>query len=458
MKTAIVNKRFFQANSPDIDFPGESAAAINDLLFMGLDKLRRRTRWLMQNDDYCKRFSRLMVQNIVGHEGIRLKSMFKKRNGEPHSSLNEKIDRAWRIFAKPKNFSMNGRDSYVGSLSIAVRQFCSDGEFLARVVKTGDRKHPVKMQMLDNQIMPTNYTLKTNVKNGVEIDEYSKALAYHVFSKNPFETSCGLSSAKIIRIAADDVFHGFISDNPNQLRGIPPIVSAIKRLRILGGYEDAELVAARLGAIASALLESNVEQPFDGENDITIDDIELEPGSLIELPFGKKLSTFKPEHPTTAFEPFIKAILRGIASGMNISYNSLTSDLEGVSYSSIRAGTLSERDYYKLMQAFFINTFCRPLVERWISFNLDFGYLSDILTTAQKRIVQGQFEDPSSLKFYPRGWDWVDPLKDIKAEIEALNAGLTSKSRIAAKTGKDIKEINEELALERMIENEQKAE
>ena len=49
----------------------------------------------------------------------------------------------------------------------------------------------------------------------------------------------------------------------------------------------------------------------------------------------------------SAFDSFVKANLRGVASGMGISYNNLADDLESVNYSSLRQAALDERDQFQ---------------------------------------------------------------------------------------------------------------
>ncbi len=48
----------------------------------------------------------------------------------------------------------------------------------------------------------------------------------------------------------------------------------------------------------------------------------------------------------------------------------------------------------------------------------------------------------------PRGFDWVDPLKDGRAYEKILDLRLTSRSRIAAARGDDLEEILDELQQE----------
>src|SRR5260221_7603729 len=53
-----------------------------------------------------------------------------------------------------------------------------------------------------------------------------------------------------------------------------------------------------------------------------------------------------------------------------------------------------------------------------------------------------------------RRWSWVDPQKDIQANIMAVNAGLESKTSIIEGMGKDIEEVYEEQAQEQALAKE----
>ena len=44
-------------------------------------------------------------------------------------------------------------------------------------------------------------------------------------------------------------------------------------------------------------------------------------------------------------------------------------------------------------------------------------------------------------KFTSRGWPWVDPLKEVNANIRAVKAGFKTLTEIAAESGKDFEDI-----------------
>ena len=154
-------------------------------------------------------------------------------------------------------------------------------------------------------------------------------------------------------------------------------------------------------------------------------------------PFGRGINT--------AFDSFVKAILRKISAGLDVSYASLTGDLTQVNYSSIRAGLLAERDVWRTLQGWMIDHFLRRVYRSWLRWALTSGAL-----VLPSRNVSRWTEH----RWQPRGWQWVDPLKDIQAALAAVQGGLDSRTRIAAEQGRDFEEILQDLAREKQLTEE----
>jgi capsid protein len=49
----------------------------------------------------------------------------------------------------------------------------------------------------------------------------------------------------------------------------------------------------------------------------------------------------------------------------------------------------------------------------------------------------------------PPRWEWVDPLKDARAEIEQIEAGLKSRSQAIAERGFDAEQVDAEIAADK---------
>jgi len=129
--------------------------------------------------------------------------------------------------------------------------------------------------------------------------------------------------------------------------------------------------------------------------------------------------------------------LRGIASGLGVSYVSLANNLEGVSYSSIRQGTIEDRDHFKMVQQFMIDQFVDPIYRAWLEMAITVGRIN---------LPMGKYDLFADQVIYrPRGFAWVDPQKEIQASVTALNNGIVSLQDVHSQYGRDTEEIFEQI-------------
>ncbi len=106
---------------------------------------------------------------------------------------------------------------------------------------------------------------------------------------------------------------------------------------MLGAYEDAALVAARIGASQMGFFKSPAGDQFEGDSES--DDgfeMEAEPGMFRNIG-SLEFQQFDPKYPTGEFPSFMKQCLRGISSGSGVDYNTVANDLSDVNYSSAPA-------------------------------------------------------------------------------------------------------------------------
>lgn len=225
-------------------------------------------------------------------------------------------------------------------------------------------------------------------------------------------------------------------------------MSALLRLKHLGAYEEAAVVAANVGAAKMGFFTTP-----DGDGASLADGVdaggelmqEATPGHFGVLPEGTTFNSFDPQYPHEQFGAFVKASLRGIASGVNVSYNSLGNDLEGVNYSSLRAGVLEERDSWMTLQSWMVESFLEPLFADWLAAALLAG---TVRTVRGAPISADKLEKFNVPQWQGRRWQWVDPLKDVEANIAAVNAGLKSRREVIQEQGRDIEEVWRDLQSE----------
>ena len=420
--------------------------SINRDLQTGGKVLRSRARDLSINNDYARKYMQMVVSNVVGSNGIVLQVKSKTTKGKLNVKANRQVEQGWKEWSHARNCAWDSRLSFVEMQRLFIESAARDGEVLVRIIRD-ESKFGFKLQFLDVNRLDENLNKDLGngvvIKMGIEFDVTGKPVAYHLASSLDVEIYAGL---KTERVPAENIIHAFMGERPEQIRGASWMASSMSRLQMLGAYEEAELVAARVGACKMGFYTSEAGDSFIGEEDEMGNLItEAEAGIFEQLPAGTSFTSFDPTHPTTAFKDFNKAILRGIASGLGVAYNSLSSDLEGVSYSSIRSGTIEERDQWKVKQNWMIQHFMNPIYEQWLSMQLLTNSIGQDMT---------MFDALMEVRWQAKSWNWVDPLKDIKASIEAINAGIKTHSEVIAEQGGDIEDVFDQLAYEQALAKE----
>lgn len=405
-----------------------------------ISTLRNRSRDLARNNEYGKRFLNLIKTNVVGEAGFKLQVRARNDDKSLDVTGNQIVEDAFKRWAKLGNAEVSGRMSWLDCQRYVAETMARDGEVFIKKIKNRRYQDGFSLQFIEADLIDHTKNGKSEqgneIRMGVELDEFHKPVAYYVLTSHPNDSAYIKVNAqnKTIRVPASDIIHIFVQHRQHQTRGEPFMSPAIASLKMLAGYREAELVAARAAAAKFGVITTPTGEDFVGDDEDAegMPIIDMEPASVYQLPAGHEFSMIDATHPTTAFDSFEKGVLRGIASGLNVSYTSLSNDLTGVSYSSIRQGTIEERDHYKMLQSFLIEHFCEPVYLAWLDSALDFGSMN---------IPSNKLNKFSNIHFRGRGFAWVDPLKEINAAVTAINNGLISMNDVAANYGRDVEEL-----------------
>lgn len=438
-----------------------SPVPINQLLRQQLTVMRARSRFLCRNNDHAKAFLRLVRRNIVGPHGIGLQMQVPTLRGDKQDkNANARIEDGYARWSRKGVCTVDGMLSRQELERLVISQVATDGEVFVRLVKSRANRWRFAVELFDADCVPETLNVPRGtgfldagyqlppaheIVMGVERDAGRRPVAYW-FRAGGIGDFVGVGSQKFQRVPADEVLHIFTVEAVGQARGIPWLFCGMRRLAMLGGYEEAELVAARTAASKMGFFTENENgeaPPIDGVDSTGAPVTEAQPGVFSVLPQGMSFTPFDPQHPTEAFPDFVKAMLRSVSAGAGVSYAALTGDLEQANYSSLRQGALEEREEWRVMQGWFIDSFARPIFEGWLQQALGFGALAGLDPTQEERW--------NSPVFVPRGWSWVDPAKEIEADERAVKLGVKTRRQICAERGLDFEEIVEQLAAEQKL-------
>lgn len=437
-------------NNLTASFASDSAS-INLDLERGLRILRGRSRQLAKNNDYVKAFLRMCMNHVVGPKGFQLSVPCKRADGSIDELDRAVCERAFARWSRRGVCDVTGRLSFIQLQRLLILCCARDGECIVRRVR--QRKvnaFGYALQVIDPILLDDTYRADfpdgRRIRMGVECDANGRALAYHFLTdvESPW-------AGRRERVEASDVWHFFLQEEPHQVRGVPWIHTAMRRLNDLGGYEEAAVIAARVGASNMGFFvppaAENGNRAALADEKLPTEDGTLQlvrdatPGAFDELPPGYDFKTFDPDYPHQNFDAFVKAMLRGVASGVGADYNTLANDLEGVNYSSIRSGKLETQDQWMCLQDWFRECFHEPLWPEWLTAGFVSGQLAPLPVS--------KFEKYDVAVWQGRRWPWVDPKNDAEARILEIDNALNSYSAVMRELGRDPETTWRELEADR---------
>lgn len=127
-------------------------------------------------------------------------------------------------------------------------------------------------------------------------------------------------------------------------------------------------------------------------------------------------------------------------------YAYLSNDMLKANYSNSRLALLEFRRRIEAYQhAVMVFQLCRRVWARWMDIAVMAGAL-DIADYERDR------RDQIACSWLPPKWDWVDPLKDARAEIEQIEAGLKSRTQALSERGFDAEQVDAEIAADKARE------
>lgn len=420
-----------------------SSQTIDYYLRTELREMRARSRRMVRSNPYGKRFISTIKANVIGPQGVQVQARSLRLDGSLDTPANDAIEAAWKSWCH-RHCDYNGRHTFFDFQNLAIACASQDGEFIFRKWWTGP--HGFQLQAIDPELLDVEKNEKAGngeIRLGVEYNTSGRIVRYH-FKRKTHPVSGGYDSFERFSLPASGVIHGFITEWPDQSRGAPWMHASLERSKHLEKYEEAAIVKARSTAATMAFLRSPDGEAYEGEEDygdgVTVD--QYEAGTIKDIG-NRDVINVDSSYPHQMYADFVKAHLQGIASGLGISYHSLSNDLEGVNYSSIRAGVLEDREVFKGLQNWFIRSFVQPVYEEW---------LLAAFTRQAIRIgrfpLSKPFEEYLPAHFQGRRWAWVDPQKDGLANQLAIDNLTKSRSQIIREQGDDPENVFREIRAE----------
>jgi lambda family phage portal protein len=366
------------------------------------------------------------------------------------SAQQKAVYRKWSQYAA----DAGGRMSFESIEFLAMRQLVQFGEFIFTVpmVERPGRPYYLGLQPIHPLRLKTPVDLlkQENIREGVEIGDYGEATHYWIKRTG---TGAGYKadvSSNFIRIPARvghrlKVIHCFYQTDSEQFRGYSFFSPAMKFLRDLSDYLDAELVSNIVTAAMAVFIESAAADPYKlAENQATITDTgyksdgstydqryqEIEPGAILYGSSGEKPHLLAAQRPGATFGIFLKEIEKSISLGLNMPQPVLFKDFGGMNYASYRSAMLEAWRIVTTKRQWMAGALCAPC---WLMLQEE-AYLRGELAVKD---FYSKMYDLCACDWigHPKGQ--IETLKEVQAEIAQIQHNLKSREESMLEQGRD---------------------
>lgn len=422
--------------------------------------LTARSIQLFQGNSVARAAIEKVRTNVVGR-GIKPKARVNAKILEISDSeaeeIQTKIQILWDWWAESTECDITRIHNFYQLQSLAMMTYLIEGECFA-LLPYRERKGEIfqtKIKFIDGARCQ-NQANTEYLKYGVEFNDDQEPIAYHFKNtKNEYKRIPTFSAT-----GRRNIIHIFEKERVGQRRGVPLLAPVIETLLQITRYTHAELMNAVISSLFTVFITSDKDTPTSNKigglstttNPRNPDEKELSLGSgnLLRLEPGERLEFANPGRPHNGFEIFMNVICKHVGAALGIPHEVLLSSFNA-SYSASRASLLEVWKMYNMRRSWLVASFCQPIYETFLDEIVDRGLIE----------LKGYRENALKRKAYTRA-EWygqsqgqLDPLKEVRAAREKIEAGLSTVSRESIElNGSDSSDNFEQRKIEIKKQNE----
>lgn len=431
-------------------------------------KIASRSRSMVRNNGWAAGFVSKEVDAVIGS---RFRPMPKPDFGalglspEWAVEFKRQIQSNWRAYAEdPLNMADMSRSQSVAQMfGMSYRTYVIEGDGLGEIGWRTDRRIHTCLRVIDPDLMsnPMDAPDTQYLRGGVDMDDDGAAWQYHfrqAHENTLYPTSATYEWLAIPREETwgrPRVLHHFDKMRDGQTRGVSRLAPILESLQMEDHYGRMELQAAILNAALALFVRSPMDTntmvdaledtssangvkayeaaraDFHGQGD----GIMFGGARIPHLFPGEEIESVSATRPASQFGDFESAVLRRVSSGLDISYEQLSSDWSKTNYSSARAALIEVWRGFTSKRQSFAQGFCQPFYLAWL----------------EEQIVEGHIKLPPGAPDFYDAWPhytrakwvgpgkgFVDPVKEVTAAALRVQTGLSTMEDEAAElTGSD---------------------
>jgi lambda family phage portal protein len=345
-----------------------------------------------------------------------------------------------------------GRLAWPEMQRLHFREVVTTGEslLLRCADNTPGRTSPVCYQVLeaeqidDSKSTPAGTEGNTIVR-GLEFDRRGRVVAYWLFLDHPLDPWADSRGWQSQRVPAERVIHTFLQTRPSESRGVSWFASLMQTARDADWLVGNELTASALAALLTVVVKRKDGGTaggtgFNPDGDQTDDAFnqlfKLGRGTVAQIGAEDEIEVVRTDRPNSGLAAFVQFLMQLAAMGCDISHMRLAGT-HSPSYTAARAAHMDDDAHIKPLQRWFGRSVCKPVRRTVSASHAALGRFS----TVGPILYRDQAHRYGRFTIQPAGREQLDPIKETKAAMDRIRAGLSDWETECALRGQHYRSI-----------------
>lgn len=403
---------------------------------------RAQARDLYRYNPYARGVVNTIVSNLIFLGIMPQARVVRPKLTTPDETFNDAAEEAWKWWTD--GCDPSGKEHYYEQQAMLERELFVPGEsLLVFSTPKDDRKFPLATEVIQSERLsmrdeqPRDKT-KDKIVQGVQINPDGVITGYWVYPNHPFDSVYGSNQDYLI--PAERVIHFYDKLEPGSQRGLTRFLCVAGAFEGFMQWLDWLLTKERVSSAFALMILQNAAQLYSPAQTGEATDLKDENENEIDYIEGGMIAHLKPGEDVKGVQSGVlgasvdllsTVFLRVIARGLDVSYEVVSRDLSHVTYLSARQGEHQDRRHWEPQQEHFNRVVNKRV---WNQF-LEMAFLKGALRV---RALEPRHHE---VEFVRPGWPWIDPLKDVKGDTMAIDAGLQSPIDTVIRKGGDPRKV-----------------
>lgn len=422
------------------------------LVGAGAAALRAHARYLERNHDLSRGALRVMVNNVVGPNGIAIEPQPRRRDGTIHTEYAAALRKAFREWARVPEVTKRMR--WPQAQRLMAYTWLRDGECFAQELFGNvpfldhGKRVPYSLEIFEPDFVPLDFQDEARrTRQGIQTNAWGQPTGFWVYKSDPRDSLVMPTGQDLKFVPADRVLHLATLDRLHQRRGVSEFASVIGRIEDLKDYEESERIAAKVAASLTAYVKRNEQNGYrseapahnaDADGNPLPRDLRMQPGMIIDsLLVGEEIGLVDSNRPNPNLVGWRSGQLRAFAAGIGASYSSVSRDYNGT-YSAQRQELVEQWVHYAVLADEFVGMNLEPVWRRFVRVSA----LSGVVPVPPD--VDPEMQDDAL--YIAQSMPWIDPKKEADAWEKLVQAGFASEVEVIRKRGANPTDLLEQVS------------